>query len=1251
MRLNLVEIHKSLSKAYLKQDLNSEQIDNFKANLKILFTKSDIAESKKEHEEHFKNIVSDFLKDTYYKNDYEINISKRKDLVIHIDKASSDAIGVIIEAKKPSNEVEMISSKFPNAKALHELLHYYMQERFINDNKELKHLIATNTYDWYIFDAADFERFFYDNKKLRKSYEDWNNGVLVGSNTDWFYNEVAKPFIEKELTELDVVYFNLRTYKEIIENSNPEKDLELVNLYKILSPEHLLKKSFANDSNTLNKEFYNELLHIIGLEEKAVGGKKIIDRKDKNREDGSLLENTINALKIRNKLRSIDNPKQFGNTGEEQLYNLGLELSITWLNRVLFLKLLEGQLIKYHKGNLAYTFINSQRVNSFADLDELFFEVLAIKTKERSLSVTDKYKYIPYLNSSLFEISELENKTIQISELKVRDLSLFPHSVLKNKAENWKIEKKNTLHYLLEFLSAYNFSSDSSAKIQTEKKTIINSSVLGLIFEKINGYRDGSIFTPGFITMDMSRKTIRLAVIQKFNEYFKANGIREVNTFEELYNSMDKVDIKTANKIINSLKICDPAVGSGHFLVSVLNELIVIKYELGILVDKDGKRLRDYELVVENDELIVTYEKGIFEYNYLNKESQRVQETLFHEKQTIIENCLFGVDINPNSVKICRLRLWIELLKNTYYKAPDYTELETLPNIDINIKCGNSLISRFALDADISIAFKKNKNWNIESYRNAVKSYRNAQSKEEKWAMEALILEIKTDLESEIAANDKRLLRLLKAKGDLTALTTQVSLFERTKTEQAAYDKEVKFLTNIITQLENELEEIRSNRIYENAFEWRFEFPDVLNDEGDFIGFDVVIGNPPYGVKFNDTEKKLYKEVYANIHIRTPESYNYFLGLSSMISKQDGFCNFIIPSSLLSQIEFEKTRKLILENNSLYLILNLGDEVFDDVAAPTCIIGFSKVKNNNLSIYNDLSGVSRNTLSSELDTSQVYIDTTSFLTNDSFSFIYKPYKSILEKCYKHPVLKNVTEEVATGVSSGLDKAYVYKEEEIIEYSLEQTLFKKLIIGGEINRYVLNPISNKKLLYITNEHNISNYPILEKQLNIYKEPLSKRREAASGQIFWYSLNWPRRQKLFENPKILIRQTANKIIAAYDQEKWYCLKSGLIIQLPENSDLHYYYLLALLNSTLFNFLYHDLVNEDNRIFPEVKPIQLFKLPICIADKEEQVQIITLVQNIIDSKLKEIDTTELEREIDQMVYQLYGLNEEEIEIVEKG
>ena len=111
-------------------------------------------------------------------------------------------------------------------------------------------------------------------------------------------------------------------------------------------------------------------------------------------------------------------------------------------------------------------------------------------------------------------------------------------------------------------------------------------------------------------------------------------------------------------------------------------------------------------------------------------------------------------------------------------------------------------------------------------------TYRNAQSKEEKREMEKLIAQIKNDFESDVAANDKRVLKLNKAKGELFALTTQTTLFDRTKAEKTTWDKQVKTLTDNIFSLETELEGIRSNKIYENAFEWRFEFPEVLNEEG-----------------------------------------------------------------------------------------------------------------------------------------------------------------------------------------------------------------------------------------------------------------------------------------------------------------------------------------------------------------------------------------------------------------------------------
>jgi len=193
MRLEILKPNKILNKAYFKQSLNRVDIELFKKNLIRLFARINDSES----EEHNKNIVSDFLKDTFYKTDYEINTAGRKDLVIHLGKSSSEPVAVIIEAKRPDDKAGMITNQKANAKSVHELIHYYLHERFIKNNKEIRNLIITDIYQWYIFDSTEFERYFFNNKQFVKTYQDWHNGILPSKNTDWFYQEIAKPFIDK----------------------------------------------------------------------------------------------------------------------------------------------------------------------------------------------------------------------------------------------------------------------------------------------------------------------------------------------------------------------------------------------------------------------------------------------------------------------------------------------------------------------------------------------------------------------------------------------------------------------------------------------------------------------------------------------------------------------------------------------------------------------------------------------------------------------------------------------------------------------------------------------------------------------------------------------------------------------------------------------------------------------------------------------------------------------------------------------
>ena len=730
MNIQLLEPRKALNKAFLKIKPNRTGIELFKTNLIAILDSI----NEKESEEFHKNLVIEFLKKTYYDPNHFVNTKGRNDLVIHNGKDAKTAVGVIIEVKSPVNKAEMITVDNINGKALHELVLYYLRERITHKNTELKHVVVSNIYEWFVFDAQLFNKLFAENKTFVKQFIDFEEKRLSGNKTDYFYNDIAKPFIASLQGTIEFAHFDIRKYDKPLRNNDKADDKPLIALFKLLSPEHLLKLSFANDSNTLDKNFYNELLHIIGLTEVKDGGKKLIKRHEKpNRNDGSLLENAILQLESEDKLNYISNLKQYGDNKDEQLFAIGLELTITWVNRILFLKLLEAQLIAYHKGDKSYSFLNAEAIRDYDVLNNLFFKVLAKKTDERIDRLVKDFEKVPYLNSSLFEPTELERIALSINQLEDNiALPLLSSTVIKDANGKKVTGTKNALHYFFSFLEAYDFASEGSEEIQEDNKTLINASVLGLIFEKINGYKDGSFFTPSFITMYMCKETIRRAVLQKFNETLRWS----CNDFSELYNNIK--DKKEANAIINSIKICDPAVGSGHFLVSALNEIIAIKHDLGVLTDRHGKTLRDYTIEVVNDELIITDDDGIpFQYNITNKESQRIQETLFHEKQTIIENCLFGVDINANSVKICRLRLWIELLKNAFYKT-DSNELETLPNIDINIKCGNSLISRFGLDTDLKQTLKKSK-LTIQTYKDAVKTYQNADNKEQKREMELLI--------------------------------------------------------------------------------------------------------------------------------------------------------------------------------------------------------------------------------------------------------------------------------------------------------------------------------------------------------------------------------------------------------------------------------------------------------------------------------------------------------------------------------
>ncbi|OYQ43489.1 type II restriction endonuclease [Flavobacterium aurantiibacter] len=1203
---NLKELkpRKALNKAFLKVKPNRTEIEGFKTNLITLLDRTNDTES----EEFHKNLISDFLKDTYYKQNHFINTKGRNDLVIHNGQNANSTVGVILEAKKPTNKAEMITTKKLNAKAFQELVLYYLRERITHKNLEVKHLVATNINEWFIFDEHLFERLFAQNKSFVRQFENFEANKKT---TDVFYKEIAEPFIDSIASEIEFTYFNIQDFQKSLRNTDKADDNSLIALFKLLSPEHLLKLPFTNDSNSLDKRFYSELLHIIGLTETKEGSKKLIERnKAGERHTGTILEDAIIQLDSLDKLSRLEKQNQFGNTQQERLFNVALELSITWINRILFLKLLEAQLITYHKGDKSFSFLNLDKIKNYDDLNSLFFQVLARKYDERNEDVKKAFEKTPYLNSSLFEPTDIEQVTLFISNLKDdKTIPIFSQTVLKDKQGKKRTGNISTLQYLFEFLDAYDFGAEGGEEIQEDNKTLINASVLGLIFEKINGYKDGSFFTPGFITMYMCRETIRKAVVQKFNEAKKWN----CTTLEELYDKIE--DRKEANKIVNSIKICDPAVGSGHFLVSALNEMIAVKNDLKILQDLDGKRLKEYQVEVVNDEMIVTDEEGeLFEYNPSNKESQRIQETLFHEKQTIIENCLFGVDINSNSVKICRLRLWIELLKTSYYK--NATELETLPNIDINIKCGNSLVSRFAIDADLKQALKKSK-WTIDSYRIAVDTYRNAESKEQKREMERLIADIKSDFRSEISLNDPKVKKLRKLSGDLYQMTNQGQLFEMSKKETAVWSKKVQQLTEETKKLENEIEEIKANKIFENAFEWRFEFPEVLNDDGDFVGFDVVIGNPPYGVKLDNATINILKSNYptGNSGI-LQDSYISFIVLGLCLGTSDSILSYIIPNTWRLINIASEFRKDSLSKFGLYKIDTFLKPVFDEAVVDCDIVFYDKRINETISlnINNAEKILKSNQISVATLVSQNVIN--SHLTDNQYNLIQK-LRAGTEQLKNIMSIKNGVKPYEVGKGNPKQTKVTLSEKPFTKSTKVDDTFVPLIGGSDFHRYTLK---------WNNDNYISYGP-------------------------WLAA--PRDAEIFEKgEKIIVRQTSDKLIATII-EKGFVMRNNTHILLSDKPNYKLKFILALLNSKLFDFIYWTINPEKGEALAEVKAMHLDQLPIKMADIKTQEKIEILVDQILTKKSKDnaADTTDLENQIDQLVYKLYDLTEEEIKIIENN
>lgn len=403
-------------------------------NQKLVSYLTHLKDKEDESEEYQKNLLKGFLESVLPYN--FINTSSRIDLAIYNGKDANSSLGILFECKSLTNKSEMMSTEKINSKALQEVVYYYLQERLFNKNLEIKKCIITNGLSWFVIETKEFEKHFFKNKKLVDLVTKFRNNQLSSNKTDFLYSEVIAPEIDKAIEKgIVIAHFDLRQALVKSGKNIEIKKNNLTQLYRFFTAENLLNKEIFTDSNKLNKNFYDELLYLMGLEETKLGTSKIISRlKPTKRQRYSFVENIIDKLEMK------DVPK-------ERQEDIAIQLTVVWINRILFLKLLESQLVLFNKDE-SYRFLTYEKLPNFEEIYSLFFAVLAKKVSERNERVQEKFSYVPYLNSSLFEETELEisKDGIGIDRLPEGDIEIFSKTALKGVD---KKRKKGNINFIL----------------------------------------------------------------------------------------------------------------------------------------------------------------------------------------------------------------------------------------------------------------------------------------------------------------------------------------------------------------------------------------------------------------------------------------------------------------------------------------------------------------------------------------------------------------------------------------------------------------------------------------------------------------------------------------------------------------------------------------------------------------------------------------------------------------------------------
>lgn len=931
-------------------------------------------------------------------------------------------------------------------------------------------------------------------------------------------------------------------------------------------------------------------------------------------------------------------------------------------------------LFELHKSN------DKNNGKTFFDdyLEILFYNNLSKERGEGQYSLDFNCR-IPFLNGGLFDPYgdyDWEKTSFNLSD-----------EIFSNK------EKTG----ILDIFDIYNFTINENDSYETE--VAVDPEMLGKVFENLLDISDrkskGAFYTPREIVRYMANESIMNYLLTNLEErkvskedleylfnfgefskeydqqYFEQNYLIKKEALKD-ENGKSNLDMKRTivihcekiDELLKNVKIADPACGSGAFPLGILNEIVrarnVLTFYINMLEYFKEKKVIDEKYLKkefnnENEKILYDLKTANLKKNYWRRKfSDEAERTLYKLKLSTIQNCLHGVDIEPSAIDITKLRLWLSILVDS-----DNDNVKPLPNLDFNFMIGNSLVDEFEgmklfnesllNDEILSKELQKKKTYQQMSLMRGTE-------------------EIKSDILKEIFSKQAEYFK------------------EKDSQNKKLLKKEIEELENslIIFTLEtngqiSKLEEIEKGRRERRKpyFLWKLEFAKVFKENR---GFDIVIGNPPYvGEKGN---KELFypimKSSLGQFYMGRGDLFYFFFHLGLNLLKEKGKLAYITTNYYLTADGALNLRKDLKERSHLQKLINFNEiTIFEtargqhnlitilekdigkkDNKKTDTIICFEKANLKDVEeiLYSSSKKAKYYELSFEnlYDGEKEYIRLEKDRLTDILDKIKLNNKSLVD-------LTNIKQGLVSGADKftdshkkkyGLDfikgtGIFVLNQEEQKEISkIDKVLLKDFYKNSDVKKYISSEMTDSKIIYITKEEDINDYPSIKDKLLKFKKILESKREAKIGRLPWYSLHWAREKEMFEGEKIICPQRSYQNSFAYNDISWFSSADVYFITKKEDIiDLKY--LLGILNSKLcYIWLYKKGKRKGDMLELYATPLE--QIPVRIISKEEQEKYIQVVNRIIELKKLDKDTQELENQIDEMVYDLYELTEEEKELI---